>query len=234
MGVLWMVDGVLYRDPWFPIPEKADAVHDFSQDEPAEQQAARSDYVPESEKDEWVPPLPPPNSEVAAQPRSDLQARATTRGRRQAPLSALQSLQKIENESREQPLTQGSVQDIMSRELLTVPAHTETENALELLKQSGFHHLPVVDVEGRLVGLVSDRDLLGRGGTIAHRMSRRVLTALGETSIQSASQALVKAQFHSLVVIDADTRPRGMVTSFDILNFLVKHPAMKLWAKGVL
>ena len=83
------------------------------------------------------------------------------------------------------------------------------------------------------MGLVSDRDLLGRGGTIAERMSRRVLTAAAETSIQSASQALVKAQFHSLVVIDAETRPQGMVTSFDILNFLVKHPAMNLWAKGL-
>lgn len=233
MGVLWLVDGVLYRDPWFPIPEKADAIHDFSQDEPPEQQATHTDFTPEPQRDGWVPPLPPPNSEVVAQPRPDLEARATTRKRKDAPLSALQALQKLDDESREQQLTHVGLQDIMSRELLTVSTHTETGKALELLKESRFHHLPVVDADGKLVGLVSDRDLLGRGGTIAERMSRRVLTAAAETSIQSASQALVKAQFHSLVVIDAETRPQGMVTSFDILNFLVKHPAMNLWAKGL-
>jgi CBS-domain-containing membrane protein len=49
----------------------------------------------------------------------------------------------------------------MSDPVTVVGADTTVRGAARLLHRRGVHHLPVVDAEGRLVGIVTRRDLLG-------------------------------------------------------------------------
>lgn len=50
--------------------------------------------------------------------------------------------------------------DVMSSPVITVRPETDAGQAARLLVDKGIKHLPVVDAEGRLVGILSRKDLL--------------------------------------------------------------------------
>ena len=61
------------------------------------------------------------------------------------------------------PLAQ-SVQAVMQTEVLTVSPSTLIADVVALLLQKGYRSLPVVDDSGRILGLITDGDLLRRAG----------------------------------------------------------------------
>jgi CBS domain-containing protein len=52
------------------------------------------------------------------------------------------------------------VRDIMTRNVVTVGPETSVQAGLEKMERGYFRHLPVVDGEGALLGIVSVRDLV--------------------------------------------------------------------------
>jgi CBS domain-containing protein len=177
-------------------------------------------------------PLPPPNSEVAAQPRALLENRASELPQEWEAVTAIERSTPMHQKLDTLDSSKATVKDLMSHTVLTATSSTAVSEALELMDETGFHHLPVVDQEQRLIGMVSDRDLLGREGELKDYMAARVLTASPDTALEQAAAALAKERFHSLVVLDGERRPMGMLTSSDLLGFLVSHPAMRLWRQG--
>lgn len=59
-----------------------------------------------------------------------------------------------------------AVEDVMTRDVFTVPAEAPVEAALNAMEKARFRHMPVCDGQGRLLGLVGLADLLrmARGG----------------------------------------------------------------------
>lgn len=55
------------------------------------------------------------------------------------------------------------VRDLMSTKVVSAPVGTPVEVAHELMRDGGFRHLPITGSDGRLVGILSDRDLRGVG-----------------------------------------------------------------------
>ena len=53
-----------------------------------------------------------------------------------------------------------SLRDVMSTDVVTVDPDTTLKQAAEIMFQKWFRHLPVVTGEGRVVGIISLRDLL--------------------------------------------------------------------------
>jgi acetoin utilization protein AcuB len=51
------------------------------------------------------------------------------------------------------------VQDVMTRQVVTVTSETTVADALKIMKSYNFSRLPVLDNKGRLVGLVTERRL---------------------------------------------------------------------------
>lgn len=51
--------------------------------------------------------------------------------------------------------------DIMSKNVISVTPDTNVGEAVEVLAKTGIHGMPVVDGENKVVGMLSDRDLLG-------------------------------------------------------------------------
>ena len=70
------------------------------------------------------------------------------------------------------PLTAG---DLMSRDVETVPADLPLADAARLLARRGFHGAPVVDADGRCVGVLSVTDV-ARAAAARHPGPRRPLT----------------------------------------------------------
>jgi CBS-domain-containing membrane protein len=72
----------------------------------------------------------------------------------------------------ETPLLQLTAEDLMSREVLVIPQHMSLRSAAHLLAQGRVSGAPVVDAEGRCVGVLSAADLvhwLDRGKQAARR-----------------------------------------------------------------
>ena len=68
-------------------------------------------------------------------------------------------LRHLTREPRDEDLHPLPVSEIMIREVVTVGPETPAREAIRLLKEHGIGCLPVVE-EGRLVGIVSERDFL--------------------------------------------------------------------------
>jgi len=72
----------------------------------------------------------------------------------------------------ETPLLQLTAEDLMSRYVLVIPQHMSLRSAAHLLAQGRVSGAPVVDAEGRCVGVLSSADLvhwMDRGKEAARR-----------------------------------------------------------------
>jgi CBS domain-containing protein len=58
------------------------------------------------------------------------------------------------------------VSEIMHREVVTVAPDTPTLEAVALMKEHRIGCLPVVEADGRLVGMITDRDFLTMAGQL--------------------------------------------------------------------
>jgi acetoin utilization protein AcuB len=120
-----------------------------------------------------------------------------------------------------------SVRDVMSRELITVQPGDPAKRAWELMRDHRFRHLPVLD-DGRLVGVLSDRDLRAillspglAGATVGELMSEDLTTIGPAALVEDAASLLVVKKIGCLPVVE-DGRLLGIVTETDLLAVLVE------------
>ena len=126
------------------------------------------------------------------------------------------------------------VRDSMVREVITVSPGTTAAEALKLCRERGIRHLPVLD-GGRMVGLISDRDLrlatpaLGDPNRAAalekirvgDEMSREITTADPEDPIEQAAMAMHERKIGCLPVVEGDELV-GILTASDVMTALVR------------
>jgi IMP dehydrogenase len=96
-------------------------------------------------------------------------------------------------------------------------------DAVAFMKEHGSASLLVVDSEGRLLGLVTARDVLFADAPDAPISSimtprERLVTAAPATGIEEARRILQRHRFEKLPLVDAEGRLRGLITSRDIQN----------------
>src|SRR5919205_848463 len=106
------------------------------------------------------------------------------------------------------------VRDWMTEHFVTLSPEASVAEALTLCRKRRIRHIPILE-EGRLVGIVSDRDLreaspaLGdpeRARTlqeipVADVMTREVITVDPQDSIENAAQQMYELKIESLVVV---------------------------------
>lgn len=119
------------------------------------------------------------------------------------------------------------VSEIMNGELFSVGKEDQVDMALRAVLLLGITGVPVVDEEGKPLGLVSLRDLVadGPGTTVGERMTRPPATVPAEARIGAAARILAGTRYHRLIVVDEDGRAVGMVSSVDIIRGLLGLPA---------
>jgi acetoin utilization protein AcuB len=132
------------------------------------------------------------------------------------------------------------ISDIMSRRVVTVTPDHELSALRTLFDQHGFHHVLVVD-SGRLVGVVSDRDVLREMspfvGTLAERtqdmatlkkkahqfMSRSLVVAHRDESVAEAIAKILAHGVSCLPVVTAHGTVEGIVSWKDLIRALAPH-----------
>ena len=137
------------------------------------------------------------------------------------------------------------VRDWMTEHLVTLSPEASVAEALTLCRKRRIRHIPILD-EGRLVGIVSDRDLRDASPTlgdperarilqeirVADVMSREVITVDPQDSIENAAQQMYELKIESLPVVAegavagagstvGEEEVLGIVTSSDVMRALV-------------
>ena len=115
------------------------------------------------------------------------------------------------------------VQDLMSTALLTVNASETLAEAHIEMEVRVVRHLPVVDDQGRLVGVLSDRDILRALAArqplrVADMMTRDVITTSPQVSAHTAAGLMLEHQISSLPVVNDTGALVGLVTQTDFLE----------------
>lgn len=120
-----------------------------------------------------------------------------------------------------------TVREIMNPQLLSLHGPAPANEALDMILEYGVTAVPVLDAEDRPVGVTSLRDLVRVGVADAPVTSPATTVALN-ASVASAAETMATTGRHHLVVVGADGRAVGMVSTLDVIRALlgypVKHP----------
>ncbi len=121
------------------------------------------------------------------------------------------------------------VRELMQRDVTTVAENEPLGLALQVMGWNGVRHLPVVR-DGRVVGIVSERDVLARRdpedvarvhGTVAEAMSSPVKVSFPHMDVEEAAAILVAERIEALPVVE-EGRLVGILTSTDLLGSMAQ------------
>lgn len=129
--------------------------------------------------------------------------------------------------SRAEPLR--TVEEAMSRELFAVGPAEPAEQVIRYLLLLGLTGAPVIDDDGKPVGMLSIRDYLSRSGeTAGERMATPVVMIWAHASLKDAAELLSDTGHHRAVVVDEAGQAVGMLSALDLVRALtgqaVSHP----------
>jgi CBS domain-containing protein len=141
-----------------------------------------------------------------------------------------------------------TVQDQMTRDVVTVGVDTPYKQIAQLLAESRVSGLPVVDPAGHVVGVVTEADLLAReeypdeqgrrrpvlplpgasrrrkaaAGTAGELMSTPAITMEDRTSVVRAAREMDRHRIKRLPVVDEVGRLVGIVSRRDLLKIFLR------------
>jgi CBS domain-containing protein/osmotically-inducible protein OsmY len=129
--------------------------------------------------------------------------------------------------------------DLMTANVLTASSRGLLLEAADMMAWKGVRHLPVVDENGRLVGMLSERDLrtllgvpadalehwagaFGRDRTVEEVMVRSVESVRPDQPLSQVIASMVNRNVGALPVVDAERRPVGIISYLDVLSALAR------------
>lgn len=129
------------------------------------------------------------------------------------------------------------VSDIMQKNPITVNLNENLDTATGLLSDNNIRHLPVINKDGDIVGIISDRDLLNailrippgklldrienpwNTATVGTVMSKTPETVSPDTSLLEAGAILLENKISCLPVVEGDHLV-GIITSSDFVKLV--------------
>jgi acetoin utilization protein AcuB len=127
------------------------------------------------------------------------------------------------------------VRDLMSTKVVSAPVGTPVQVAFELMRDGGFRHLPVLSTKGKLVGILSERDLRGVGAffkdassgideflvtdptTVEKIMVADPITISPDSTVSAAVKIIRDKRIGCLIVTDGDEMV-GILSYLDVLD----------------
>ena len=130
----------------------------------------------------------------------------------------------------------GVVREIMMGSPVTLKPDETLDLANDVIFLGRIRHIPIVE-DGRLVGLLSERDMMGAAATtifglkrksksallksvlIKDVMKRKVVTVKPDTTIKDVAHLMTETQLGGVPVVDEGSLV-GLVTTTDILRYV--------------
>lgn len=124
-----------------------------------------------------------------------------------------------------------AVKTIMSENLVTVTPESSVQDAVELLLKEEISGLPVIEGEGRLVGILTEFALLGlayddkiREDKVSQHMTANVLTVQASDPISKVADLCLVHRVRRVPVVEND-KLVGLVARRDVLKALYESHA---------
>ena len=122
------------------------------------------------------------------------------------------------------------VGEIMTTRVATIGPDVRLETVVHAFERHPFHHLPVLATDGKVIGIVSDRDVMRAcvGGrfdpkkTASGVMTQMIASVAADATVAEAAQRLMKLGVNSLLVLDEAGKLKGIVTSRDIVKVMAE------------
>lgn len=125
-------------------------------------------------------------------------------------------------------LSHATVRDVMSDHPITLDDSHDIKEAADLMLKNNKTHIPIVDSENHIIGIITAWDLSKAiatdANTIDDIMTKDVITCHKSDSIYDIRNKMLEYSISSIPVIDDDNKVIGNVTSSHITNLLEYHP----------
>lgn len=122
---------------------------------------------------------------------------------------------------------------IMNRQLVTLSNILSVEEAWEQIKDHTIKHYPIIGAEGKLLGLLSKREILRHLQKRATRklheiISAETLCADPETELAEILAVFSKEKIEAVPIVDKKTKIIGILTQNDLIQTMIKITHLKL------
>lgn len=136
-----------------------------------------------------------------------------------------------------------SLSEIMTKDPVTVEENAPFSRVERLFSDNGIRHLPVVNEDTQLMGLITQRDLYRTVSPmrslegdffytkdkldryiLKHVMTKDVVTLNPKDSLASAIEIMARRRFGCIPVVEDNNILSGIVTQIDILQAISTHP----------
>ena len=142
------------------------------------------------------------------------------------------------------------VEDRMTSDPVTITTNTSLKDALELVRSKSFRHLPVLDEDGGLVGIVTEKSLVYASPTptttlsifeVDYILSRTrvgqviqgsVITVGPDLPIEEAARVMIDHRIGCLPVVEGE-KLVGIISDTDIFRVFAEglgggHPSLRI------
>ncbi|MGE5247225.1 MAG: CBS and ACT domain-containing protein [Verrucomicrobiota bacterium] len=129
----------------------------------------------------------------------------------------------------------------MQRHPITLPPSASLFAAREAMRENKVRQIPVTTEDGRLAGIVSDRDIRGavlpvglvpgftaeeaekflKGTPVEKVMTRKVITAMLTDTLEDAIELLYTFRVNALPVVDEGRKVVGVISRTDVLKAFI-------------
>jgi len=108
--------------------------------------------------------------------------------------------------------------DIMTRDIITVSPRTKVKDLAMILIKNQISGAPVADKTGKILGIVSEADIVAKRGKDANAiMSRKVVSVRQDTSLDEIAQLMMTHAIKRVPVTDGG-KIIGIVSRADIVS----------------
>ncbi len=124
------------------------------------------------------------------------------------------------------------VRDYMTTDVIALKPEMEILHAAHQLVKHNVSGAPVLDRHGRLVGIVTERDVMEvatqayyhgtPGGLVSDRMTPDPVSVSPESSILTLAEMFIKGQFQRYPVVD-NGRLVGIISRRDVMRAMASH-----------
>lgn len=116
------------------------------------------------------------------------------------------------------------IRDIESKPAIITQPTEEISDVAKKLVQNNVNHLPVVDNEGKLMGIVTSWDIanaIAKGKVkLKDVMTKKVVIAREDEPVDVIARRIDKYEISGLPIIDKENKVKGMITAEDISRLI--------------
>ncbi len=140
------------------------------------------------------------------------------------------------------------VERLMTTNIITLGPDDTLIKVDEIFRTNHFHHLPIVDKEGQLLGIISKVDFYKMEdsftifNTVKARhtnarifqsihaqeiMSKQLATLHPEDTAMTAMGMFRENLFHAIPIVDEEKKLVGLLTTYDLLTYAFQEPVIQ-------